>query len=122
MLKGLSPHHLFTRFILPLGFAALGCSVCISGAMRVAEENDRTFGPVEVVDQATKGVALVGTLGAALGLAIDRHYLKREKELTRKVEASSLTKLKFLTGVSTLPDDTRALIQQVIEDVENSEN
>jgi hypothetical protein len=56
MRYNLAPHHVITRFLLPLGSAAMGASVAMTGAFRVAVERGNPITDELIINACTKGL------------------------------------------------------------------
>jgi hypothetical protein len=112
--------YILTRFILPLGFAAVGISWSLGGEWhKFLREETGVFDTYQITNYCFRGAFLVGSCGAAVGISIEEGMKRREKLQRAQAKARLISQVKTLTGSGGIPDDTRAAIQIILEDLEN---
>ena len=113
----LAPHHLFTKFFLPLATASLGASVTVTGAVRVAIERGTPLTNELLINAVTRGCFLFGIFGVGAGLAIERYY-SRQSAATRQMALKAICRrLQRLEGADYLSDEARAEIVLLREEL-----
>lgn len=113
--------QVLTRFVLPLGFAAIGISWSLGGEwQKFLVHQDGVFSSYQITDYAFRGSFLFGSMGAAVGIAIERNQTRRDTAQRNAARQRLITQVQRLTG-SNLPDETRAAICLVLEDLQNAE-
>ena len=113
--------YVLTRFILPLGFAAVGMAWSLGGEwQRFLTHQDGVFSSHQITNFAFRGAFLFGAPGAAVGISIEQHLARRERAAKARARARLIAQLNALTGRN-LPDETRGAIALILEDLSNAD-
>lgn len=112
--------YVLTRFLLPLGFAAVGISWSLGGEWhKFLRDEAGVFSGHQITNYAFRGAFLFGAPGAAVGISIEKAQQRREKQQREVAKARLIKQVKTLTGSGSIPDDTRAAIHLILEDLQN---
>ena len=113
---------ILTRFVLPLGFAAIGTAWALGGEWdKFLTHREGSFSSFKITNLAFRGAFLFGAPGAAVGMAIEGRSASREAQERAKAKQRLLSRVSALTGSPSIPDDTRAAIYLILEDLQNAD-
>jgi hypothetical protein len=113
--------YALTRFLLPLGFAAIGMAWSVGGEWdKFLRHRDGAFSSYQISNLSFRGSFLFGSLGAATGISIEQHLARKEKQQREQARKRLIAQVQTLTG-SNLPDDTRAAIHLILEDLNHAD-
>lgn len=113
--------YALTRFLLPLGFAAVGMAWAVGGEWeRFVIYREGAFSSYKITNIAFRGAFLFGAPGAAVGITIEQHLARKEKQARDQARKRLIAHVQTLTG-SNLPDDTRAAIHLILEDLNHAD-
>jgi len=111
--------YAISRFLIPLVFTAAGVSWSVGGEWVKFLENQRgAFSTHDLTNFVFRGVFLFGGAGTAVGITIEQHLQTQAARTKSESSARVITRLRRLTG-SNLPDDTRAAVHLLLEELEN---
>lgn len=111
--------YVLTRFLLPLGFAAVGMAWSLGGEWdKFVTQRTGAFSSYQITNLAFRGAFLFGAPGAAVGISLEQHLARKEKQTREQARRRLIAQAKALTG-GNLPDETRAAIVLILEDLEN---
>lgn len=113
--------YVLTRFILPLGFAAVGTAWSLGGEwQKFLAHQDGIFSSYQITNFCFRGAFLFGAPGAAVGISIEQHLARRERQSKERARARLIGQVHALTGRN-LPDETRAAIALILEDLNHAD-
>lgn len=113
--------YALTRFLLPLGFAAVGMAWAVGGEWdKFLRHQDGAFSSYQISNLAFRGAFLFGAPGAAVGITIEQHLARKEKQARDQARKRLIAQVQTLTG-SNLPDETRAAIHLILEDLNHAD-
>ena len=113
--------YVLTRFILPLGFAAVGIAWSLGGEwQKFLTQQDGVFSSYQITNLCFRGAFLFGAPGAAVGISIEKHLERRERQSKERARQRLITQVNALTGRN-LPDETRAAIALILEDLSHAD-
>jgi hypothetical protein len=109
--------YVLTRFLLPLGFAAVGVSWSLSGEWtQFLSSQTGAFSSHRITNACFRGAFLFGAPGVAVGISLEEYLRRQTTQAQAKARSRLIAQLRTLTG-SNLPDDTRAAISLLLEDL-----
>lgn len=110
--------YAFTRFFVPLIFVSVGVSWALGGEWaRFLSSKRGVFGAQEITAAVWRGCWTFGSVGAAVGIAAEQHLRRESERAQATARARLLTQLQGLTGSATLPDETRASVILLLEEL-----
>lgn len=111
--------YALSRFLIPLVFTAAGVSWSVGGEWtRFIQGQTGAFSSQDITNFVFRGVFLFGSAGMAVGISIEQHLQNQATKTKAESTARVIARLKRLTG-SNLPDDTRAAVHLLLEELEN---
>ena len=114
---------ILTRFVLPLSFSAIGVAWALGGEWdKFLTQREGTFTGYKITNLAFRGSFAFGSMGAAVGIAIENRSTAREAQERAKAKQRLLSRVSALTGSPNIPDDTRAAICLILEDLQNADS
>lgn len=109
--------YVLTRFLLPLGFASVGVSWSLSGEWtQFLSSQTGAFSSHRITNACFRGAFLFGAPGVAVGISLEEYLRRQTTQAQAKARSRLIAQLRTLTG-SNLPDDTRAAISLLLEDL-----
>ena len=113
--------YTLTRFALPLGFAAIGMAWALGGEWeKFVTHRTGTFSNYKISNLSFRGAFLFGAPGAAVGITIEQHLARKEKQQREQARRRLIAQVQTLTGGS-LPDETRAAIHLILEELNHAD-
>lgn len=114
---------ILTRFVLPLSFAAIGTAWALGGEWdKFLTQRTGTFSSFKITNLAFRGAFLFGAPGAAVGIAIEHRSTARDAQERAKAKQRLLSRVSALTGSPSIPDDTRAAIYLILEELNHADS
>jgi len=109
--------YVLTRFLLPLGFAAVGMAWSLGGEWdRFVTQRTGAFSSYQITNLAFRGAFVFGAPGVAVGITIESHLARKEKHQRDAARSRLISQVQTLTG-GNASDETRAAIALILEEL-----
>ncbi|NET36883.1 MAG: hypothetical protein F6K19_33460 [Cyanothece sp. SIO1E1] len=112
--------YVLTRFVLPLGFAAVGIAWSLGGEWNKFVNQERSvFSDYAIVNYCFRGSFLFGSCGVAVGISVEQGLDRKAKKERAAARARLISQVKTLSGSASLSDDTRGAIVLILEELQH---